>query len=200
MAPGTVATDDDPGESDAFARDLAELVLAVRAIDARGRRFAGTGRGGDLRSHDEWMATCFARSESLLDVPRLCGLRRELRALPRSPGPDLMAHGDLVPGNLLVSAGRLAGVLDVGGLGPADRALDLAGGWHLLEAGPREVLRETLQCDDLEWARGQAWAFVQSIGLVWYYDPSNPTMSRIGRRTLDRILAAPVRGRSQAQG
>ena len=45
---------------------------------------------------------------------------------------------DLVPGNVLVAGGRLVGVLDVGGLAPADPAL----------------------------------------GLVWYYAPSNTTMSR----------------------
>ena len=83
---------------------------------------------------------------------------------------------------------RLAGVLDVGGLGPADSALDLVGGWHLLEAGPRQVLRDDLKCDDLEWERGKGWAFEQAMGLVWYYAESNPVMSQLGRRTLQRIL------------
>jgi len=31
--------------------------------------------------------------------------------------------------------------------------------------------------------------FLQSIGLVWYYETSNPTMSFLGRRTLARIAA-----------
>jgi aminoglycoside phosphotransferase (APT) family kinase protein len=53
----------------AFARDLAALVAGVRAIDTRGRTFSGTGRGGDLRGHDAWVETCFARSVHLLDVP-----------------------------------------------------------------------------------------------------------------------------------
>jgi aminoglycoside phosphotransferase (APT) family kinase protein len=100
------------------------------------------------------------------------------------------AHGDLIPGNVLVSNGRLAGVLDVGGLGPADPALDLVSAWHLLEAGPRRVLREVLGCDDCEWERGRAWAFEQAMGATWYYVESNPAMSRTGRRTLDRILSA----------
>ena len=69
--PGTVATDADPGDSMAFAHDLAEFIRDVRAIDTGGRVFAGTGRGGDLRAHDAWLETCFERSERLLDVPRL---------------------------------------------------------------------------------------------------------------------------------
>jgi aminoglycoside phosphotransferase (APT) family kinase protein len=187
--PGVVATDDDPGESLAFAHDLAEFIHEVRAIDTRGRSFTGGGRGGDLRSHDVWMETCFGNSEQLLDVARLRRLWTVLRDLPRGDAGDVMTHGDLIPGNVLVSGGHLAGVLDVGGLGPADPALDLVAAWHLLEAGPRRVLRESLGCDDLEWQRGKAWAFEQAMGVVWYYRESNPAMSRMGQRTLARILA-----------
>jgi hypothetical protein len=53
----------------------------------------------------------------------------------------------------------------------------------------RRALREALRCDDLEWARGAAWAFQQAMGTVWYYADSNPSMSLMGRRTLERILA-----------
>jgi aminoglycoside phosphotransferase (APT) family kinase protein len=187
--PGVVATDDDPGPSVGFAHDLAELIGGVRAIDTRGRTFRGRGRGGDLRSHDAWMETCFGRSEQLLDVPRLRRMWAVMRSLPRGPAADVMTHGDLIPGNLLVSDGRLAGILDVGGLGPADPALDLVAAWHLLEAGPRRVLREELGSDELEWERGKAWAFEQAMGAAWYYVDSNPAMSRMGQRTLQRIMA-----------
>jgi aminoglycoside phosphotransferase (APT) family kinase protein len=187
--PGVVATDEDPGESVAFAHDLAEFIGAVHAIDTRGRTFGGDGRGGDLRSHDEWMETCFGHSERLLDVPRLRRMWAVMRTLPRGAAADVMSHGDLIPGNVLVAGGRLAGILDVGGLGPADPALDLVGAWHLLEAGPRRVLRADLGCDDLDWERGKAWAFQQAMGAVWYYVDSNPPMSRMGRRTLERLMA-----------
>jgi aminoglycoside phosphotransferase (APT) family kinase protein len=186
--PGTVATDEDPGACVAFAHDLAEFIQDVRAIGTGGRTFPGKGRGGELPSHDTWMQTCFERSEQLLDVPPLRRAWAALRVLPRTDG-DVMSHGDLIPPNVLVSGGRLAGIIDVGGMGPADPALDLVGGWHLLEAGPRQVLRDDLGCDDLEWERGKAWAFEQAMGLVWYYLESNPGMSRLGGRTLQRILA-----------
>jgi aminoglycoside phosphotransferase (APT) family kinase protein len=110
------------------------------------------------------------------------------RELPRLDA-DVMTHGDLIPGNVLVAQGRLAGVIDVGGLGPADPALDLVGAWHLLNTKPRHVLRELIDCDDLEWQRGKTWAFEQAMGVIWYYVDSNPAMSHMGRRTLDRIMA-----------
>jgi aminoglycoside phosphotransferase (APT) family kinase protein len=186
--PGAVATPD--GQSEAFAHDLAEFIEGVRAIDTRGRTFAGENRGGHLPDHDAWMETCLERSEGLLDVPPLRRLWAAFRELPREGG-DVMTHGDLIPGNLLVDGGRLTGVIDVGGLGPADPALDLVAAWHLLEPGPRQAFRADLRCGDLEWARGAAWAFEQAMGVAWYYVETNPPMSLMGRRTLERLAAAP---------
>jgi hypothetical protein len=100
------------------------------------------------------MATCFERSESLLDVSRLRRLWAGLRELPR---------------------------------------VDLVGAWHLLDDEPRCAFRAELGCDDLQWARGAAWAFEQAMGVVWYYVDSNAAMSAMGRRTLDRILRADLR-------
>jgi aminoglycoside phosphotransferase (APT) family kinase protein len=186
--PGRTASQDDPSSSVDFAYDLAEFIAQIRAIDVRGRSFAGDGRGGDPRSHDKWMEVCFEQSEHLLDVPRLRRIWARLRELPRE-APDAMTHGDLIPGNVLVREGHLAGILDVGGFGPADPALDLVAAWHLLETGPRQRLRGNLGCNELEWERGKAWAFQQAMGAIWYYEESNPAMNRMGRRTLDRIVA-----------
>lgn len=187
--PGVTAADEYSGGSIAFAHDLAEFISGVRTIGTGGRKFSGAGRGGDLRSHDGWMQTCFERSGQLLDVARLRRVWEAMRVLPRGAASDVMSHGDLIPGNVLVSGGRLAGILDAGGLGPADPALDLVAAWHLLQDGPRHALRDDLRCGDLEWERGKAWAFEQAMGLVWYYADSNPAMSRMGRRTLERIQA-----------
>jgi aminoglycoside phosphotransferase (APT) family kinase protein len=186
---GRDATVEDPAESEAFAEDLAAFIEGLRAADTRGRTFAGRGRGGHLPDHDDWMETCFRESEGLLDVSRLRATWAELRMLPEVDA-DVMCHGDLIPPNILVRDGGMAGVLDGGGFGPADPALDLVGAWHLLEAKPRHALREALGCSDIQWLRGMAWAFQQAMGLVWYYAESNPTMSRIGRRTLERLLAS----------
>ena len=171
--PGTVATNDDPAESSAFAEDLAALIERLRAVDLRGRRFTGSGRGGHLPDHDEWMETCFDQSEGLMDVPRLRALWADLRTLPAADA-NAMCHKDLIPPNLLVREGRLVGLLDGGGFGPADPALDLVGAWHLLDTSRRSIVRDALGCSDVQWRRGMAWAFAQAMGLVWYYRESNP--------------------------
>lgn len=189
--PGTTAAKVEASDSTRLAHDLADFIRAVRSLDTRGRTFNGRGRGGDLRTHDPWVKTSLDRSVGLFDVPRLRLLWTGLRELSRTD-PDVMTHGDLTPGNVLVSGGRLAGVLDVGGLGAADPALDLVGAWHLLEAGPRQTFRADLGCDELQWARGQAWALEQALGAAWYYRDSNPTMHALGTTTVRRVLEEPV--------
>ncbi|HWD61716.1 MAG TPA: aminoglycoside phosphotransferase family protein, partial [Humibacter sp.] len=177
---GTPATPDSVAESTEFALELAAFILELRAIPVAGRLFSGRGRGGDLRAHDDWMRICLDKSTGLLDVDALARAWATFRELPRR-SPDVMSHTDLIPANLLVEHGRLVGVLDVGGFGPADPALDLVAAWHVFDEGARHELRGALGSADLEWARGAAWAFAQAMGLVWYYRESNPTMSALGR-------------------
>ena len=184
---GTVASPTAMELSWAFADDLASLISGLRAADARGRTFDGDNRGGDLAAHEAWVSECIARSEELLDTTALLRLWLRLRDLPRDE-PDCMSHTDLIPANLLIADGRLMGVLDTGDFRAADPALDLVAGWHLLADGPRSALRTALGCTDLQWERGKAWAFVQAVGLVWYYTSTNPTMALLGRTTLARLL------------
>jgi aminoglycoside phosphotransferase (APT) family kinase protein len=187
--PGSTVSTTAAAASAEFARDLAALIAALRATPTRGRRFAGRGRGGDLRAHDDWVETCLSRSAHLLDVQSLRRLWSRLRTTPRDQ-PDQMTHGDLIPGNLLAAHGRLVGVVDTGGFGPADPALDLVAAWHLLGDDAREVFRESLHCDDAEWDRGKGWAFQQAIGAAWYYEETNPDMHEMGMTTLRRLLAS----------
>lgn len=184
---GTVATPNGLATSISLAVDIANLIASLRAADTHGRHFDGQGRGGNLPDHDDWMEVCFRNSEGLLDVARLRRMWARLRVLPPS-GCDVMSHRDLIPANLLVHDGHLVGVLDAGGFGPADPALDLVAAWHLLDRERRDIVRSHLGSDEVEWKRGAAWAFQQAMGLVWYYRRSNPRMSALGRNTLSRLL------------
>ncbi len=103
-----------------------------------------------------------------------------------------MSHRDLIPPNIIVKERgrevRLEGVLDGGSFGPADPALDLIVAWHLFDANERAVLRDIVGADDEQWRRSAAWALQQSVGLGYYYESSNPTMSQLGIRTMERLL------------
>lgn len=185
--PGSTATPTSDADADALADDLVRLVNDLRAADTRGRRFDGRGRGGTLIDHDAWVSECTRRSEGLVDTAAMRAAWARFRELPAGTA-DQMCHGDLIPSNLLVEGGRLRGVLDTGGFAPADPALDLVAGWHLLADGPRDRFRVGLGCGDLEWERGKAWAFQQAAGAYWYYLDTNLAMAAMGRTTLSRIL------------
>lgn len=95
----------------------------------------------------------------------------EAMTLPGIDGrvPPQWYHGDLLAENLLVRDGRLAAVLDFGGLSIGDPTVDLIVGWEVLDAPAREVLRTSLDVDDASWLRGRAWALSLAIGAFPYY-------------------------------
>ena len=194
---GVVATPTGLETSETFAGDIATLLESLRGADTRGRAFDGEGRGGVIGDQDAWMETCFANSGELLDVPVLRSIWQALRNLP--PARTLaMSHKDLTPPNILVHGENIVGILDAGGCGPADPALDLVSAWHLLDRDRRDVLRTRLHIQSDEWLRGAAWAFAQAMGLVWYYHHTNPSMSALrqdhARATRRRRGDPPLRG------
>lgn len=186
--PGSTANPTSHDTSAALALGLADLVQHLRGWDVNGRRFAGAGRGGQLSNHDVWVNECISRSDGLVDTDVMQALWSRFRELPRED-PDVMCHGDLIPSNVLVSGDRLSGVLDTGGFQAADPALDLVAAWHFFADAQRDQIRAALDCSELQWERGAAWAFEQAIGAYWYYRDSNPTMSDMGRTTLERLIS-----------
>lgn len=184
---GDIANPHDNASNTSLALDLATLIRVLRQDSTGGRVFQGAGRGGDLTNHDEWVEHCIRQSRGLLDTDAMTATWISLRALPRRD-PDVMSHTDLIPGNLIVGAGRLAAVLDTGGYQPADPALDLVCAWHLFDVPARESFRLALGSDEVEWERGKAWAFQQAAGLGWYYRERNPPMADLGVTSMTRIL------------
>ena len=186
---GTIAYDADVSGSTTYAEDLARFVLALRAQPTEGRVFTGPWRGGLLTSQDEWVGECLERSRGMIDVDALTRMWADLRTTPRTE-PDAWTHRDLMPGNLLVQDGRLAGVIDVGMFAVSDPAMDLQPAWNLFDPAARTAFRTALGSDDDEWRRGMGWSFAQAIGCLWYYVETNPVMSRTAHHTLTALLKA----------
>ena len=93
---------------------------------------------------------------------------RVLSAHPWS-GPPLWIHGDLHPGNLLVSQGRLSAVIDFGDLAAGDPATDLSVMWMLLPPSTRSTFLASARgefdaVDDHTLMRARGWAL--ALGLT----------------------------------
>jgi aminoglycoside phosphotransferase (APT) family kinase protein len=190
--PGETASRERIGDPDDFARDLAGFARALHGMDTGGRTWDGRTRGGPLRLRDESVRRALAESGRLTDTARLARIWARCLEAPHDAA-DVWIHADLMPGNLLVRDGRLAGVIDVEDVCVGDPAVDLMPAWNLLAHGPRQVYRRALGVSDATWERGRGWAIVQAIVALPYYVDTNPVMAGTARHTLDAVL-----GRDQA--
>lgn len=189
--PGETASSERIGDPGAFARDLAGFVRALHRMDTGGRTWNGRTRGGPLPPRDEAVRRALAESARLTDTARLARIWARCLQAPHDAA-DVWIHSDLMPGNLLVREGKLAGVIDVEDVCVGDPAVDLMPAWNLMAPGARRTYRRALEVSDATWQRGRGWAIVQAIVALPYYVDTNPVMAGTARRTLDAVLDEPA--------
>ncbi|HRD46842.1 MAG TPA: phosphotransferase, partial [Caulobacter sp.] len=172
------------------ARALAGFVRAMQAVDTLGGPIAGrvnNYRGVALSRLDARVRECLARLEADIDTAAAARLWEDAVDAPQAPG--VWIHGDLLPGNLLVRDGRLAGVIDFGLLGVGDPSVDLTAAWTVFGGQAREAFIETADADEADWRRARGWALYGAAVALPYYRDSNPVLAGISRRTLGALLA-----------
>ncbi len=172
---------------EALAAQLAEFVLALRAVNPTD---APTGhRGFTLDRFDESVRQTLHAARDLLEESTLVAVWEEALAAERYQGPPVWVHGDLLPANVLLSAGRLSAVLDLGAAGVGDPACDLMAAWSMLPHSARDGFRRALDADDASWSRGRGYAVVQAAVALPYYRETNPGMVRNSMRILTELTA-----------
>lgn len=178
-----------------LAADLADVVAALRAVDVPSAGDQGSQltwyRGLPLASRDldtrEHLAACRDIPGLDLDLQLAEIVWDEAMTMPSIHEVSGLHwyHGDLVCENVLIDTdGRLAAVLDFGGLSVGDPTIDLHGAWELLDGPGREVFRTALAVDDVTWLRGRAWALSIALMTLPYYWHTMP------RRCADRLTMA----------
>jgi len=156
-----------------LARDLATIVSTLRRLpvppEAARDPHLRWYRGEPLAAMDD------STRRSLADCRQIDGLDLDLDACVSVwdaamglPGVDdhvepRWHHADLVAENLLVRDGRLAGLLDFGGLAVGDPTVDLVVAWELHDPEARTTFRDAVSVDDATWLRGRAWALAMAV-------------------------------------
>jgi aminoglycoside phosphotransferase (APT) family kinase protein len=168
------------------ADEVAAVVRALRAVDSRGAPEPAGGRGRPLAALEKYVRDALTR----VDAPGAFELWERAARAPQWDGPRVWVHCDLDARNVLVRAGRLAGVLDWGGAGAGDPALDVMVAWKLIAREERDRFRALLGVDDATWLRAQGWATAQALIALAYYTLENyPPLVQEARRWLVELRA-----------
>ena len=179
-----------------FAETLGAFLQSLHAVDTTGAPHGAEHWGyrcGEPVTDpiDDWADKAATALADLFDPAGVREAWRRLRHVPPATQPVCWVHTDLSTENILVHHdGRLAGVIDFGGLGVGDRSVDLLYAWSLLDAPARDMLRIASGADEATWSRARAWAFV-GPGLLTIANYRHSMPARIERLTsmVDTIAA-----------
>jgi aminoglycoside phosphotransferase (APT) family kinase protein len=186
--PGELPLARDQSQQALLADSLGDFLQYLHDVDTTG---APTGpeywgyRCGEpvTDAIDRWAEHAAAELADVFDPTGVREAWRRLREVPAATQTPCWVHTDLSAENLLAHPdGRLAGVIDFGGIGIGDRSVDLLYAWSLFEAPARELLRVASGADDDTWARARAWAFV-GPGLLTIANYRHTMPSRVDRLT-----------------
>ncbi|MFI2612969.1 aminoglycoside phosphotransferase family protein [Kitasatospora sp. NPDC018619] len=171
-----------------LAHDLAGFVRALRAADPTGA--PASQRSVPLASRDGATRAAIAQLAGTVDAAAATALWDKALRLPEYAGLPVWLHGDLTPGNLLLTGtGRLAAVIDFALMGVGDPSADLIAAWNLLPASARPAFRAALHADEAMWARGRAWAFSLALVAIPYYRHTDQALTANARRVVREVLA-----------
>ena len=174
-------------DAESLARDTARFVDALHRVELEGGPPAG--RGVPLALRDEPTRTAIRDLEGMVATDAVTAAWDDALSVAPWNGPPVWVHGDLAGGNLLLRSGKLAAVIDWGGLGVGDPACDLIVAWNLLPARARSVFRAEVGVDDATWARGRGWALSVALIQLPYYRETNPALAATARHVIREVLA-----------
>ncbi len=179
------------------AEDLAAFIGALQRIDASNAPRPGphnASRGEALARRDESARASISALRDDIDAGAATALWDEALAAPVWDRAPVWHHGDLDVRNLLVTDGRLSGVIDFGCLGAGDPACDVAVAWKVVPAAERDAFRRALGVDDATWLRARGWVLSQAVGALAYYTlENNRVLVLEARRWLDEVLTTARR-------
>jgi len=149
-------------------------------------------RGVRLEARDAALHEHLQQLDGIVDPTAVLGLWDRALSTPPWHGPPLWLHGDLHPGNLLVSDGQLSGVIDFGDLTSGDPATDLAILWMLPPSIRAAFNAWAGDEPDALKMRARGWAL--ALGLAYLaHSGDDAAMATLGQTTVAAALNEPWR-------
>ena len=149
-------------------------------------------RGVPLAARADTLRAHLQQVGDLVDRVAVLALWERVLSSRAWTGAPTWIHGDLHPGNLLLSDGRLTAVLDFGDLAAGDPATDLSVAWMWLPPPSRSIFRASARgdvdpIDDDTWMRARGWAL--ALGLAYLASSrDDELMGALGRATIEAAL------------
>jgi aminoglycoside phosphotransferase (APT) family kinase protein len=175
--------------SQVFAQDLTDFLRALQSIDPSGGPAPGEHnffRGGSLLTYDQDTRRAIGHLTGKADTTA-CTRTWEAALAATPTAPAAWLHGDVAASNLLTRDGRLAAVLDFGGMAVGDVSCDLTIAWTLFDGRARRTFRDGMAQEDGTWARARGWALWKALILMaWQWGPPNAVAD--AERVLDAVL------------
>jgi aminoglycoside phosphotransferase (APT) family kinase protein len=186
---GNNAVDEPVVELCDAAAQLGRFVAALQRCDATGGPPSFRGGPIGIKDHDVRIAIRDLGADGMVDADLATAAWETALTAPAWDGAPVWVHADIHPANLLVRRGRLAAVIDFGGLGVGDPACDMLPAWTLLTAQTREPFRAEAKVDDATWVRGRGWGLYFGIGAVHAHRVTNPVLAAIGQHAVAEVIA-----------
>ncbi len=155
-----------------FARDLASFLLELQHCDTTGAPFGSLHnyyRGCPLTSYEfhNWTMEGLEFLGNQVNRQTCLDIWKEAVSTEWSNKP-VWIHGDIAPGNLLVSNGKLSAVIDFGVMAIGDPAADYAIAWTYMDDESRKVFFETLCSDRDTINRAKGWVLWKALTICMW--------------------------------
>lgn len=169
-----------------FGQDLAVFVKALESVETTDGPPAGH-RGQSLLRVDGATRAAIRGLGTAIDGNRATNVWQFALDAQPWPGPPVWVHGDLLPGNVLVNDGRLAGILDWSSAGVGDPACEGMLAWSLPPEA-RTAFQAALNFDAATWARARGSVVQQAVLFIPYYAKTIPDAVAAARLRLQAAL------------
>ncbi|MBA4228147.1 MAG: phosphotransferase [Hyphomonas sp.] len=175
----------DPPEA---ARHLADFYAFLRSVPPdEAFQFGADNnwRGAPLAARTPQFETALARLPNV-DTGWAARLWSQALGADANSAP-VWLHGDVHPGNVLVTDGHISGIIDWGLCGVGDGACDLLSAWAMFDPAAREVFRQSMGVSEAQWLRGAGWALSMAV-IYLPYAYENGLRCDMSEKMIERLM------------